>query len=82
MDFHQVTDPNTGEVHWEGHNLAEGYSVNVRLCTDGSGYIARIVDLFTGELLHQMYGSTAMILWNSAVAYMNKHSVYVEFAFA
>jgi len=80
VDIQPVYGPENRIERWEGHNLTDGYSVIVRPCADNSGFIAKVEDFFTGDILHQLLGSTVDSTALGAVERMNRTSLYTTLA--
>lgn len=53
-------------------NLSAGVELSVRQCADKSGYIGKLMDFFTGDLIRNFFGDTPEVTVFAAETHVSK----------
>lgn len=57
-------------------NYTAGVTLSVRECADKSGFIGKLTDAFTGELIRNFFGSRIENICIAANNHVNKFNIY------
>jgi hypothetical protein len=57
-------------------NFEAGVTLSVRECVDKSGFIGKLIDAFTGDLIRNFFGSNVESVANAAGTHVEKFNIY------
>lgn len=76
MDIFPMDQVNIPVEGTEFTNFSAGVTLKVRECEDKSGFIGKLYDAFTGDLIRNFFGSGVKTVCIAANNHVNKFKIY------